>query len=77
MVVAPVEVLDNDVITNDTVIEYSLTLGADCHVVVPEGTTVTTLESIRLAMAEAGCGVKSWWSTVDIPFLGDEVADTQ
>ena len=43
-----------------------------CHVDVPDGTTVSTLRSIGLSAEKWGCKAGIWWSTVDIPLVGDK-----
>jgi hypothetical protein len=46
-----------------------------CHVNVPEGTTLETMGKLQALLTESGCNVKSWWTTVDIPFFGSQVVD--
>jgi hypothetical protein len=50
--------------------------GGDCHTILPKGTTLKTLEKIRVVLSDAGCNVTSWWSTVDIPYFGEDVSSS-
>ena len=60
-------------------VEAPVELIADeaCHITVPAGTTVSTLEAIQTTLVDAGCSVKSWFSSIKLPSFGADVADNQ
>ena len=51
--------------------------GGKCHVTLPAGTDVGTLKTIGYWMEQSGCNIQQWWSSIDIPFVGDNTSEPE